>query len=548
MSAIEEVLSQVEVAEPVSHGQLTMFPLVHVNGAAAPGYLTLGAAIAAGVATVTEISEGGSVPTLAVQNDGDLPVLLVDGEELVGARQNRIVNLTILAPAKRRLPIPVSCVERGRWSYRSRQFEDSPRAMPVSARARKTRDVSRAMCESGAHHADQGAVWEDVDRFASALGVSSPTSAMSDVFEARRSSIDEYVGAFACRRHQIGAVFAVGGRVVGADLFDAADTFRVYLPKLVRSYAVEAMARRAAPRVLPGGSARTFLDDVAKAPGGRFPAIGMGEDVRIESPRVAGAALVVDGRVVHLSAFRADDGYDAAPDTPEPRSQRRRMTFPLEIVNDHLLVRIDRRLALLDTGSTTSIGRGRSFTAGDHTWCPDSGMSFVLDSASRQLGVRLEWLLGHDFFARQRVLIDWPGRRLVLEPEGEETQGGTVHRLESLMHVPVIHAAHRGVPVRAVLDSGAALSYAPSAATAGAPELGAQRDFYPGVGEFETIVCEVALTLGELELPVRAGTLPPMLEARLGAIADGWILGSDFFRDAKVLIEYPAGRVVRMGA
>jgi hypothetical protein len=65
---------------------------------------------------VTELNAGGSVPELRLENNADLPVLLVDGEELVGAKQNRVLNLTILAPAKRTTVIPVSCVEAGRWA------------------------------------------------------------------------------------------------------------------------------------------------------------------------------------------------------------------------------------------------------------------------------------------------------------------------------------------------------------------------------------------------------------------------------------------------
>src|SRR6476619_4510841 len=62
-------------------------------------YLTLDEALARRSAHIAEVSEGGSVPELKFVNDGELPVLLLDGEELLGAKQNRVINLTILAPA-----------------------------------------------------------------------------------------------------------------------------------------------------------------------------------------------------------------------------------------------------------------------------------------------------------------------------------------------------------------------------------------------------------------------------------------------------------------
>ena len=65
-----------------------------------------------------EVSEGGHVPeTEEIVNEGELSVLLLDGEELLGAKQNRVLNLTILVPAHQTCVVPVSCVESGRWHH-----------------------------------------------------------------------------------------------------------------------------------------------------------------------------------------------------------------------------------------------------------------------------------------------------------------------------------------------------------------------------------------------------------------------------------------------
>jgi hypothetical protein len=74
------------------------------------------------------VSEAGSVPELLVKNLAPSPVLILDGEELIGAKQNRIVNLAILVAAGQTLRIPVSCVEAGRWVHRSREFAAAGRA------------------------------------------------------------------------------------------------------------------------------------------------------------------------------------------------------------------------------------------------------------------------------------------------------------------------------------------------------------------------------------------------------------------------------------
>ena len=103
---------------PQTRGGLTVFPICLRTPLPASDYALLDEALADGSATVTEVSDSGSVPELLLRNGGGKPVLLLDGEELVGAKQNRVLNLTILAPAGKDLRIPVSCVEAGRWSWR----------------------------------------------------------------------------------------------------------------------------------------------------------------------------------------------------------------------------------------------------------------------------------------------------------------------------------------------------------------------------------------------------------------------------------------------
>ncbi len=93
---------------------LTVVPVMAPEVAPGPPtYLTLDRALGESFGRVGEVSAEGQVPELLFSNDGELPVLLLDGEEVVGAKQNRIVNLTILAPGRSSIVIPVSCVVNG---------------------------------------------------------------------------------------------------------------------------------------------------------------------------------------------------------------------------------------------------------------------------------------------------------------------------------------------------------------------------------------------------------------------------------------------------
>src|SRR5262249_18638312 len=99
MEKIDKLIGIVTVGSPVRDQALSVYPLTYNYRPAAPGYLVLDEALSTGEFGITEISESGSVPRLLAINDNNAPVFLLDGEELVGAKQNRVLNLSImLAP------------------------------------------------------------------------------------------------------------------------------------------------------------------------------------------------------------------------------------------------------------------------------------------------------------------------------------------------------------------------------------------------------------------------------------------------------------------
>ena len=275
-----------------------------------PPYTTLDEALAFGFVEITEISDAGSVPELRVVNRGLKPTLIVDGEELVGAKQNRIVNLTILVPAQSKLTIPVSCVEAGRWSARSRAFAAAPRTQYATGRAKRMEQVSHSLRDHGARYADQADIWEDIALKSARMNARSETGAMEALFLDHAAFIEKAVAAFRPTEDQTGALFAVSGKLLGFDLFDRASTLRKLLPKLIRAAAVDALdtavpaPRRARRKSTLAAEADQFFAALSSAAAHRVPAIGQGEDVRLASPGLTAAALLDGDAVIHLSAFR----------------------------------------------------------------------------------------------------------------------------------------------------------------------------------------------------------------------------------------------------
>ena len=322
MQPIAQTLSQLARGAPQRFRNITLWPLLSAE-AVEPSYLTLDEVLERQLARINEVSESGSVPELRFANLADVPVLLVDGEELVGAKQNRILNLTILVGAHKEVVIPVSCVEQGRWAYRSRQFSSAKRKLFASARAKKMARVSESMARSGSRRSDQGEVWQDIGVKFSQMRVESDSMAMADLYQAREADLERYREAFRPVPGQVGAVVAVDGRVAGLELFDAQRTLAVLLEKIVSSYAMDVVGEGGLtphPGPLPQGergngegesaeqltyqAVQDFLQEMRAAASQEHPAIAEGTDVRLSAPRLAGAALVDHGRVVHLAAFR----------------------------------------------------------------------------------------------------------------------------------------------------------------------------------------------------------------------------------------------------
>ncbi|MBI5446442.1 MAG: hypothetical protein HY900_35160 [Deltaproteobacteria bacterium] len=149
-------------------------------------------ALSGGHARVTEVSEGGSVPELRFVNGSGHKILLLDGEEFVGAKQNRVLNVSILVAPQRSVTIPVSCVKQGRWKARSAEFQTAGRAQFARGRAEKALHVTSSLRTRGERRSDQGQVWERIQEKADALHAHSATGATADVFDHYAADLGAY--------------------------------------------------------------------------------------------------------------------------------------------------------------------------------------------------------------------------------------------------------------------------------------------------------------------------------------------------------------------
>ncbi len=148
--------------EPARAQGLVMVPLLWNGFTGISHFDLVEEAISKGNAKITETSESGQVPFLKLENNGDCPILILEGEELVGGKQNRIVNTTLVVLAGSALEIPVSCMEAGRWGYRRRDFDSGQALFRAKSRAVQKESVMYSLTTELSYRSDQGAVWEEV--------------------------------------------------------------------------------------------------------------------------------------------------------------------------------------------------------------------------------------------------------------------------------------------------------------------------------------------------------------------------------------------------
>lgn len=286
------------------HG-LGMVPILCESGGSLPAIDLLDEAIGGQTVRIVETSETGEVPYLLLLNHGRHPVLVLDGEELVGGKQNRVVNSSILVLPGTELKVPVSCMEAGRWLSQNEQFESGGALFRARSRAVHKAGVTSNLRARGSFQSDQDAIWDQVSLSLYELGVESATSDFRAGREKVAHRIEEFVAGLNVQDGQIGAVFLSTSGILGCELLGSPELFSRSFPKIVRSFAFEVLSE---PDLQDGqhDGVDKWWKEVLAAGISLHRSPGAGEDVRLATGTLIGSGLLWDQRLVHFSCFPSD--------------------------------------------------------------------------------------------------------------------------------------------------------------------------------------------------------------------------------------------------
>lgn len=299
--------SEYKVLDPIRHGNLTVFPVVAAKSYPTSEFLTLDEGLRSGEVIVTESGsvqglirrhlnpgirhDGAQVNRLVLVNNSKRPLLLLAGEVVSGGKQDRVIGKDRIVPAESDpVDLSVFCVEPGRWVATSEHFGASEALYGGAVNTAKAPPPMAIMVQPSVRakamgDKNQQAVWDAVNaqktQVATRLPIAAPvqaevagTSSYARVME--NSEVRKQVDAVAKPieqnyqslirqlrdRNAVGVVVAVNGRVIWADIFASSDLLAKYWPKLVRSYASEAVVTRAKDVEVSVHRAQEFLADM----------------------------------------------------------------------------------------------------------------------------------------------------------------------------------------------------------------------------------------------------------------------------------------------
>jgi hypothetical protein len=290
----ENSASGYKVLEAIRNGSLTVFPVVASKSYATSEFLTLDEGLRSGEVVVTEYGnvrglvrnrvapaaqrDSAEVNRLVLVNNSKRPLLLLAGEIVAGGKQDRVIGMDRIVPSESDpIDLSVFCVEPGRWVASSDRFGTSGATYGVasgrsagtgaSAKSAGTLMAQPSVRAKAMGDKDQSQVWAEVRKQQQTMTAevqASPTAPMAQALNSTSSyavvmenqdvkqKVDEVAKPIERDyqsvikqlrdRNAVGVVVAVNGRVIWSDVFASTELLGKYWPKLVRSYASEAVA------------------------------------------------------------------------------------------------------------------------------------------------------------------------------------------------------------------------------------------------------------------------------------------------------------------
>jgi ARG/rhodanese/phosphatase superfamily protein len=289
-----------ELGPATQAGPLEIVPVLWSGANGVPSLLAHRALADGGLEIVEK--NGGVVQELLALSKSPVPILILEGETLLGAKQNRMVAHTVVVGPGTRVVIPVGCMERGRWHMRSAKFSSGVGSSAWYMKRDAKQDVMEARFDGMAPSLKQSRLWSQVEDELQRESVISPSSDYHTVMEARSSDAAACVQGIRALPGQVGVMAVRDGALVGLELVGHPETWGQMSDRVLTSLLPAAYDESPSRGRRGGRDWMSAVRDAAERLKAR-PAVGLGRDVEIEDGGLIGSGVWMGDRFAHLSVY-----------------------------------------------------------------------------------------------------------------------------------------------------------------------------------------------------------------------------------------------------
>lgn len=296
ISSLDNLNVDIELLTPQVHENMAIIPLKREKNYNID-LLTLEKGIELGLVNVKECEQS-QVNTLIVENNAVTPLILIDGEEVVGGDQNRIVSQTVIIAPQSSMKIPVNCSEQGRWAYK-KEFVHSDYI--ANYNTRRAKEYARRR-----NHSVQHTVWSSIHDVEADYSFASPTSALSESYDNLKKNHNEIVKSFEIADGQNGVLVIVDGEIKGFEVFLNSDIYKQFHEKIIKSYLIDSKLENSMFAVNVE-EAKSVINSATDSSFELKESIGLEESYEFENDNGLGVISTYKGEIIHWSYFKKSD-------------------------------------------------------------------------------------------------------------------------------------------------------------------------------------------------------------------------------------------------
>lgn len=282
-------LRHLSLAERQNYENMTVVPILSDTNTPFD-VLDLKEGLKMGLVKIEEC-DNSNIEQVKLKNNSISPLILLDGEEIAGSLQNRIISQTMIIAPKSEIKIPVNCSEKGRNTYKS-EFHYSNYMANSNTRRKKVYNKNKLR---------QNVVWSFIDDLEKDKNTCSKTNALRDSYEKNKYDIDSYLKHFKMENNQIGVICIVENKV-GLEIFNNHSLYEKYNEMLLRSYIIDSSNKEKIN--ISNKELENILDSINDDSFIKKEAVGLGKYYKISNSYGNGHILIYENNMVHASFFK----------------------------------------------------------------------------------------------------------------------------------------------------------------------------------------------------------------------------------------------------